>query len=96
MVPALDINGEILIESLPIIEYLEETIPIRPILPKDPFKRARIRAFCEIINAGTQPLQNLRVGQKVQDDYNGNKEDWTIFWAGKGLNCKFYVLKNKI
>ena len=71
---------------MPIIEYLDETILEKPLLPKDPIKKAKIRAFCEVINAGTQPVSNLRVAKKVVEDFNGNKIEWIKFWVEKGLN----------
>lgn len=35
--------------------------PEKPLLPKDPVKKAKVRAFCEVINSGMHPYQNLRV-----------------------------------
>jgi glutathione S-transferase len=49
-----------------ISEYIEETYPQRPLLPKDPIKKAQVRAFCEVINAGIHPYQNLRLLEKVE------------------------------
>lgn len=49
-----------LVQSLPIIEYLDERFPDPPLLPKDPLARQRCRSLAEIINAGIQPLQNLK------------------------------------
>jgi maleylpyruvate isomerase len=62
-VPVLEIEdgGELLrlTQSIAIIEYLEERFPERPLLPTDAKGRARARELAEIVNAGTQPLQNL-------------------------------------
>lgn len=52
-----------LAESIAIIEYLEEMHPSPSLLPGDAFQRAQIRQLAEVINAGTQPLQNLCVGK---------------------------------
>ena len=46
-------DGEVLIQSLAIIEYLEETRPQPPLLPKDPIARAHVRALAEPVLAGT-------------------------------------------
>jgi glutathione S-transferase len=54
----------LLTQSLPILEYLEERWPEHPILPRDPYLRARCRALAEIINSGIQPLQNHRQGPR--------------------------------
>ncbi|OON17798.1 putative maleylacetoacetate isomerase, partial [Opisthorchis viverrini] len=68
--PALQIDGLTLTQSLPIIEYLEETRAQigRPLLPKDPAKRAVVRKLSEIINSGIQPLQNLSVMRYLPPD----------------------------
>ncbi len=50
-----------LIQSLPILEFLDERFPTSALLPKDPYRRRHVRALCEIINSGIQPLQNLTV-----------------------------------
>jgi maleylpyruvate isomerase len=63
-VPVLEITEDggtvrSLTQSLPILEYLEERFPERPILPRDPYLRARTRSLAEIVNSGIQPYQNL-------------------------------------
>ena len=60
-VPCLLVDGRPYIESVAIIELLDELFPEPPLYPKDPFARARVRSLVEVINAGTQPLQNLNV-----------------------------------
>jgi len=59
-VPTLAIDGLLLHQSAAIAEYLEETRPAPPLLPRAPAARARVRALCGII-ADAQPLGNLRV-----------------------------------
>ena len=56
-VPTLLIDGLTLTQSLPIIEYLEETRPEKKLLPQNPVKRQQVRAIAEIVNSGTQPIQ---------------------------------------
>src|SRR4029079_11911593 len=60
-VPTLSIDGVTYVESVAIMELLEELYPDPPLLPKTPQERARVRALVETINAGIQPLQNLIV-----------------------------------
>lgn len=48
-----------LTQSMAILEYLEETYPRPALLPSDGIARARVRQLAEIVNSGTQPLQNL-------------------------------------
>lgn len=79
-VPALEIDGLVLAQSLPIIEYLEETRPEPPLLPAAPAARARARQLAEVVNAGVQPLQNLRVLQHLGAAL-GLTADGTSAWA---------------
>ena len=59
--PALEDGGRTLIQSLPIIEYLDETYPEPPLLPRDAAGRARVRALAAIVACDIHPLNNLRV-----------------------------------
>lgn len=61
LVPVLEIDGERLIQSLPIIEYLDERYPEPPLLPPDAAGRARVRALAAIVACDIHPLNNLRV-----------------------------------
>jgi maleylpyruvate isomerase len=45
LVPALEADDAVLTQSLAIIEWLDETHPNPPLLPKDPLRRAKERAF---------------------------------------------------
>jgi len=83
-VPALVIDGRILVESVAIIEYLEETIPSPPLYPKDPFLRARVRQLVELCNAGVQPLQNLVALNKHSTD-PAEQKAWGAFFNERGL-----------
>ncbi len=67
LVPALVLeDGTVLTQSLAIMEWLEETHPNPPLLPKDPARRARIRAFALSIAADTHPIQNLGVLNRIK------------------------------
>ena len=62
LVPALVTDdGDVLTQSLAIIEYLDETFPKPPLLPADPAARARVRALALAIACDIHPLDNLRV-----------------------------------
>src|SRR3954466_5139569 len=62
LVPALqDDAGGVLTQSLAIIEWLDETHPAPPLLPRDPLCRAHVRAFAQAIACDIHPVQNLKV-----------------------------------
>jgi maleylacetoacetate isomerase len=89
-VPVLEVptreKKHLLIESTAISEWLEEVQPSPALLPKAPFDRARVRALCELINAGTQPIVNLTVNEKLTDDPEERKR-WNAFWIRRGFNA---------
>lgn len=61
LVPVLQDDGRLLMQSLAIIEYLDEVHPQTPLLPKDPAARARVRALALAVACDLHPLNNLRV-----------------------------------
>jgi len=71
-------------QSMAIIGYLEETVPVPPLLPADPWLRARARQLAEIVNAGTQPLQNLTVLDHVEAQ-GLDREAWARHFIARGL-----------
>lgn len=79
LVPALQIDGEILTQSLAICEYLDEVYPEPPLLPGDAIGRAKVRAAAQAIACDTHPLQNLTVLQKLRT--LGHGEDVVTGWA---------------
>ncbi len=88
LVPALEDNGRILTQSLAIIEYLDETHPNPPVLPKEPADRALVRSMAMIIACEVHPIQNLRVLQYVKASYNQTDEQvnrWAQHWIDLGL-----------
>ncbi|WP_431271026.1 maleylacetoacetate isomerase [Dankookia sp. P2] len=67
LVPALVLaDGTVLTQSLAICEYLDETHPDPPLLPRDPVLRARSRAFAQAITAEIHAVQNLKVLNRVK------------------------------
>lgn len=94
-VPALVIDGHTLAESLPIVEYLEETRPAPALLPHHPFLRAKARQIAELVASDTQPLQNLRVLEKLDREYKAGDEGrkaWARHWIAEGLGVVEKVL----
>src|SRR5215469_650770 len=58
LVPTLEDGGQRLIQSLAIIEYLDETYPDPPLLPNSVVDRARVRALAEIVGCDIHPINN--------------------------------------
>ena len=83
-VPCLTIDGVQYVESVAILELLEERFPAPPLYPRDAHGRARVRALVEIVNAGTQPLQNRSVTQMLPQDPETQRR-WLQHWVGRGL-----------
>ncbi|WP_370310325.1 maleylacetoacetate isomerase [Sphingobium abikonense] len=67
MVPALEIDGAVLTQSLAICDYLDERRPDPPLLPSDPILRAKVRAFAQVIACDIHPIQNLRILDRLRD-----------------------------
>jgi maleylpyruvate isomerase len=79
-VPTLeDDAGTVLTQSLAIIEWLEETHPEPPLLPRDPLRRAKVRAFAMVLACDTHPVQNLKVLARLRE--MGLKEEQVTGWA---------------
>ena len=78
-VPALVLDsGDVLTQSLAIIEYLDETHPKPPLLPTDPIRRAKVRAFAQVIACDIHPLNNLRVLKHEQAEIDAWYHHWVI------------------
>jgi maleylpyruvate isomerase len=79
-VPTLeDDSGTVLTQSLAIIEWLEETHPEPPLLPRDPLQRAKVRAFAMALACDTHPVQNLKVLARLRE--MGLPEQQVTGWA---------------
>ena len=80
LVPTLESDaGAILTQSLAIIEWLDETNPNPSLLPKDPLRRAKVRAFAQAIACDTHPVQNLKVLARLRK--LGLPEEQVTEWA---------------
>jgi maleylpyruvate isomerase len=96
-VPALKLdNGDILVQSLAIMDYIEETHPQPPLLPKDPAARAHVRAVAQIVSCDIHPLNNTSVlnylrKELKQDDAAVNA--WYHHWVIAGFDAVEQLLK---
>jgi maleylacetoacetate isomerase/maleylpyruvate isomerase len=88
LVPVLEDDGYRLIQSLAIMEYLEERHPDPPLLPADLFARAYVRAVCGIVACEIHPLNNLRTLKHLRRTYTLDEEGvnaWYRHWIADGL-----------
>lgn len=90
LTPALDLgDGHVLTQSLAILEWLEETRPNPPILPRSALDRAAVRAMAGIIACDIHPLNNTRVTRRLnqlglsQETIN----DWIQGWIRDGFDA---------
>src|SRR4051794_134593 len=90
-VPALALStGEVLLQSLAIIEYLDEVHPEPPLLPSDAIARAQVRAFAQIIACDIHPLNNLVALNYLKGPLKHDQADadaWYRHWVTQGFNA---------
>jgi maleylacetoacetate isomerase len=90
LVPALETDDALLIQSLPIIEYLDETYPSPPLLPRDAKGRARVRALAAIVACDVHPINNLRVLRYLLRPLGHDEaavETWYNHWIAEGFGA---------
>ena len=91
LVPALALDdGEVLTQSLAIVEFLEELHPTPPLLPRDPVARARVRAIALSIACEIHPINNLRVLNYLLNTLGVSKEQkdgWYKYWIDVGFEA---------
>ena len=89
-IPALDVDGSLLTQSLAIIEYLDETHPEPALLPGDAIQRSRIRAFAQAICADLHPLNNIRVLKYLESDFElsqKQRDQWYRHWIQQSFSA---------
>jgi maleylpyruvate isomerase len=81
-----------LAQSMAILDYLEQRFPTPPLLPADPFLRARSRQLAEMVNSGIQPFQNLSTLGYVKT-LGVDDRAWIQHFLPKGLASLEAVVK---
>ncbi len=90
-VPALALsNGEVLTQSLAIIEYLDDIHPDPPLLPADALERAKVRAIAQMVACDIHPLNNLIVLQYLKRTLKCEQaaiDTWYHHWVIDGFTA---------
>lgn len=90
LVPTLVTEHGPLPQSLAILEWLDEVYPDPPLLPADPWGRARVRSLAHIVALDIHPLNNLRVLQHLETEFGQDAEGkarWFRKWATAGMDA---------
>lgn len=89
LVPALELeSGELIAQSVAILEWLEETQPEPALLPGDPLLRAQVRSMVSSIACDIHPLNNLSVLTYLREELEASEERvhrWYCNWVARGF-----------
>ena len=90
-VPALKLDGgEVLIQSLAIVEYLDELHPRPPLLPSDLLQRAKVRAVAQVIACDIHPLNNVAPLRYLKNELGQPQariDAWYHHWIAEGFEA---------
>ena len=90
-VPALKLDGgDVLIQSLAMIEYLDEVHPQPPLLPRDSMERAKVRALAQVIACDIHPLNNVGPLRYLKRELGQPQEKidaWYHYWILDGFDA---------
>ncbi|MGH8370974.1 MAG: maleylacetoacetate isomerase [Gammaproteobacteria bacterium] len=88
LLPALVDGGQVLTQSLAIIEYLEETHPEPALLPKHALGRARVRALAQVVACDIHPVNNQRILKYLEKEFGVDeigRKKWYRHWVTEGF-----------
>jgi maleylpyruvate isomerase len=90
LVPSLEDGPRVLTQSLAILEYLDETHPTPPLLPRTPGERARVRSLALAVACEIHPVNNTRVVAYLKNKLGLSQEaqdEWYRHWIVTGLTA---------
>ncbi len=88
LVPALEIDGRLLTQTMAIVTYLDSRFPNPPLIPAMAPERAHVGAMSMIVCCDIHPLNNLRVLKYLKNELNHSQEEvdrWYAHWIREGL-----------
>lgn len=97
LVPAIETDGQVISQSIAIMEWLEETHPRPPLLPADPAGRAVVRAMMLTVACDIHPLNNLRVLNSLKSEFGatqGQIDAWIARWITAGFDALETMLEH--
>jgi len=90
LVPALEVDGLVITQSVAILEWLEDRFPDPALLPPDPNGRAIVRAMVATIATDVHPLHNLRTLKSLRQDVGASEDQvnaWMAYWMTLGFEA---------
>jgi maleylacetoacetate isomerase len=88
-VPTLRLDsGDMLTQSLAIIEYLDEIHPQTPLLPRNPLDRAKVRALAQLVACDIHPLNNVGPLRYLKNEFGQDQakiDAWYHHWIHAGF-----------
>ena len=90
LVPMLEHDGQRLVQSMAILEYLEEFCPHPPLLPENAAERAHVRGLANIVASDIHPLNNLRILKYLVEEFEIDSEQklsWYRHWVEQGFDA---------
>lgn len=95
LLPTLEIDGQMVAQSIAIIELLEELVPLPSIFPADPIARARARGFAQHIAADLHPVNNRRVRNYLETEM-AQSEAAQVLWYRHWVALTFAALEAEL
>lgn len=90
LVPALEVDGQVLIQSPAIIEWLEEKYPSPALLPQDADDRAHVRALAAMMGCDVHPINNRRILEYLRKQFGADADainSWCATWISAGFDA---------
>ena len=90
LVPALEHRGEVIVQSLAIIDYLDSLADTPRLFPQSPLERARVIAMAQAVACDIHPLNNLRVINYLKQEMGQGEpavQAWYQHWVDQGFRA---------